>query len=149
MIKIPEADAMALMATKKYCHDCPDWRIQQCLPSAAITDCGLTDEQGARTQLFIELIFNHSQKTKITTIKFTLFKNEMSSRIRVYQLHIKKLPKLSNHDLPHEHVGAARHDGLYEWVNWGYDNALQRFCDQTNIEFVPPVLHPSHFELKP
>ncbi len=149
MIKIAESDARALMAAKKYCNDCPEWRVEVCLPTAATTSCGLVDEDGARTQLTIELIFNHSQRTKITTINFSLFKLEMGSRIRVYQLHIKKLRKISIHDLPHEHIGTARYEGLREWVNWGYDDALERFCEQTNIEFVPPVLHPSHFELKP
>lgn len=149
MIKIPEADARALMAPKKFCNDCPDWRVEACLPSAASTSCGLVDENGVRTQLTVELVYNHSQKTKVVTIKLTLFKLDMGSRIRVYQLHIKKMPKLCDHDRPHEHVGAARKEGLLEWINWGYDDALERFCEQTNIEFVPPVLHPSHFELKP
>jgi hypothetical protein len=145
--KISEDEARALLAYRKVCQDCPAWVFNPCLPSTASVECGLVDENGERTQLTVELLFNTSQKTNTTTIAFSMFKLEMGERIRVYQLHVKKRRKSSEHDLPHEHIGSTRVLGLQEWNNWGYDEALQHFCMQANIEFVPPVCDPAHFEL--
>lgn len=151
MDDIPEAEARALLASRFICPDPSDWAQQRIQPGTHFTECGLVNEQGARTGLHVQLIARTGRKTGITTFKFTVFRLNLRAPQRVYQLHVQQAPRApaDRHNWPHEHWGDHRETGDAAWLNWGYAAAIDHFCRQTNIEFQPPLRDPEHFELRP
>lgn len=150
MKDIPEAEARALLAAQYVCPDPSDWRPVRGQAGTSIVECGLLNADGASVGLHVQLLVRRGLKTGLWTFKFTIFRVTIASLERVYQLHVRQLPKppRDRHQLPHEHVGAWRSEGAAEWLNWDYAEALDHFCRQTNIIFVPPVSDPEAFELR-
>ncbi len=110
----------------------------------------MLDQDGIRTQLLVELIYRHSRKTGLNWYKFTVFLRHAWGLERVYQLDVthSRRPIKDKHSQPHEHIGKRRVNGELSWQKWQMEDVLQRFSEQTKIEFLPPVSHPEAFELK-
>lgn len=151
MRDISRAEAEALLATRHFCIDMPDWRPDKIQSYLERCECGLVNQDGARAGLHVELSFARSPKTGLIEFKFSVFRRKLASTERVYQMHLTKLsrhPK-SWHDFAHEHIGDARVDGTADWLKWSFHDALDYFSQRTNIEFLPPLEDPSVFRLKP
>lgn len=150
MKDIPEAEARALFGAPLFCLDAPDWRPHGVTLGLATLESGLVTEDGIRTGLHIHLLFNRSPKTKIVTFKFTVFQLNFRAPQRVYQLHVSAVARKPKnwHDLAHEHVGDLRVAGDESWLGWGFQEAIDHFCDVTKIAFIPQLNDPEFFELK-
>lgn len=151
MRRIPEAEARTILAQRRECPDCADWEPSKTLIGTFTATSGIVNEDGTRSGLFLELIHYRSQKTRITTYKFSVFQMNPSGPRQVYQLDVRRFPKppKDEHERAHEHIGDSRHDGDKSWDGWSFDDAIKYFCRQTNIDFIPPVEHPENFKLKP
>lgn len=150
MNDIPETEARACLAGKLFCIDAEEWSPMHMQNGAFEITAGLLDSNDVRTQLQVNLIFKHSAKTKFTTYLFGVFKRQPWGIERVYQLDVRqsKLQIHSLHDLPHEHIGSTRIDGDLTWSRWTFDQAMDHFCQQTNIDFSPIIESPMNFSLK-
>jgi hypothetical protein len=149
MRNIPEEEARGLVSRPLICADATDWGAVKIQPGTRIIGAGVIDEDGVGAQMYLELIYRHSHKTKITTYMFTLFKRYSYGKERVYQLEVTQTPRRIKdaHEISHEHMGSARSIGDAAWASWGYDEVLAHFCTQTNITFQPAPAHPEHFQL--
>lgn len=149
MRDIPEAEARALLARPLVCPEAPYWTPHRQQLGTNSLECGLVDADGTRAGLHVHLLVHKGPKTQLSTFKFSVFQMNFGTAERVYQLHIRQAPRPSSnkHDWPHEHLGDVRRIGDAEWLGWGYAKALERFCSQTNITFLPPVNDPEIFEL--
>jgi hypothetical protein len=149
MHNVPESEARALLARPLFCLDADDWVPVRTQPTAQFIEGGLLDEEHARVGLQVQLLVHVGPKTKITKYKFTVFQNYLGDLRRVYQLHIQKLPKITAHDYPHQHMGDLRLQGSDGWLGWDYADALTHFCAETNITFMPGIGDPGEFRLRP
>jgi len=150
MNDIPKEEALALLNYRMTCEDPGDWEPVKVQPGTSILRAGLVDEDGASTQLQVDLMFRRTHKTGLLTYKFTVFKRQIYGHDRVYQLHIvqSKIKIKDAHALPHEHIGASRELGEAKWATWSYDEVLTHFCLRTNITFLPRPSHPEDFQLR-
>lgn len=151
MRDILEEEALQLTSRPLVCEDSPPWSPLKVQPGTVSLGVGVLDEDGVGVQMYVELLYRHSQKTNFTSYKFTLFKRHGYGKDRVYQLDVaqtrKPVQNSHSHSLSHEHMGASRTQGDASWVSWGYDDVLAHFCERTNITFRPLPLHPDHFQL--
>lgn len=151
MRDISRAEAEALLSQQHVCEDMPDWQTDKLQPYLQRCACGLVLPDGTRAGLFVELSFAAPPKTNLIEFKFSVFRKRGASTERVYQMHLNKVarrPK-SWHDFAHEHIGDEREDGTPQWLTWSFHDALDYFCQRTNIQFLPPLEDPSEFRLKP
>lgn len=150
MLDMPAAEARALLALPLVCEDAPDWVPHKLKPGLETMECGLLVEGRVRSGLRVSLEFAVSPKTGVTTYKFTVFLVKLGGLQRVYQLQVNAVARKPKcwHDFVHEHMGHERILGKQEWLDWGFREALNYFCQQTNIIFVPPLADPSVFELR-
>jgi hypothetical protein len=151
MTDAPESEAIAILAKPLFCEDVPGWAHNRLKPDMVSFECGLMQEDRSRAGLHVQLVFARSQKTKIATFKFSVFRMSLGSPQRIYQIEVKATayaPK-NWHDLAHEHMGDARTNGSQEWLKWTFKEALDYFCKRANITFIPPLSDPEAFELKP
>ena len=104
----------------------------------------------SRSGLHIQLQFARSAKTRLATFKFTVFRLNLGAPQRVYQIQVNAVARAPKnwHDMVHEHLGDARIPGGVEWLSWGFKEAIDYFCERTNITFVPPLSDPEVFELR-
>lgn len=149
MLDMPSSEARALLAHPLVCEDAPDWASHKLKPGLETLECGLL-QNGERSGLRVSLEFAVSPKTGITAYKFTVFRVKLGGLQRVYQLQVNAVARKPKcwHDFVHEHMGRERIQGNKEWLDWGFREALNHFCQQTNITFVPPLTDPSVFELR-
>ncbi|WP_305821347.1 hypothetical protein [Massilia brevitalea] len=150
MKDIPKEEALALLNRRLICEEPDPWVPVKLQPGTTQLRAGLIDQDGASTQLQVELMFRRGHKTGLLTYKFTVFRTQLYGHDRVYQLHVvqSKMKIKDAHALPHEHIGASREPGDASWATWGYDDILKHFCHRTNIEFAPNPNHPEDFKLK-
>lgn len=149
----PEDEARALLAIPKICEDAPDWAPDRQLPFTDVIHCGLLDENGASTGLFLSFRFtghkkNIPDKYVMSVMKFV----RGGDQERVYQLEVKQWAAMppTEHHAPHEHIGDARTIGDATWLRWTYGDMLTRFCQTATVEFRPlEPRDPSQFALKP
>lgn len=143
-------EAQELLKTPQRCENPGDWEPEKQQRDTWSLSIGVLDQNGIRTQLQVQLIYRHSQKTGLTWYKFTVFLRHAWGLERVYQLDVTHSlrPIKDKHSLPHEHFGKRRVNGELSWQKWQMKDVLQRFSTQTKIEFLPPVSHPEVFELK-
>jgi hypothetical protein len=148
---MPEDEARALLRAPLICDDPGDWVMD---PSIAFTEriqCGLLSEQGERRGLLLDFRFTGHRRIHRDRYMFTVYKLDRGRHLRVYQLDIQKWPRLPNdrHAWPHEHIGNTRVVGDATWLNWSFDDMLDRFCQTTNVSFQPVKPNdPTHFTLK-
>ncbi|WP_436130961.1 hypothetical protein [Acidovorax sp. LjRoot38] len=149
MLDMPASEARALLAFPLICEDAPEWASHKLKPGLETLECGLL-QNGDRSGLRVSLEFAVSPKTGLTTYKFTVFLVKLGGLQRVYQLQVNAVARKPKcwHDFVHEHMGRERIQGKQEWLDWGFREALDYFCLQTNITFVPPLTDPSVFELR-
>lgn len=147
---IPEAEARDLLKKRYVCEDYDDWAVAKASPESYRLACGLLDEDGSRTNLYVELFAKVSQKTKITHYKFSVMRRRPLDG-RVYQLEVRVFPKALRdpHQRPHEHIGRHKEYGDNAWTQWDFNEVLARFAQQTNIEFRPDLESPLDFRLRP
>jgi hypothetical protein len=149
MNDVPQSEAIALLSHRLICEDAPAWSYNKMRPGMTQLVCGLVQEDGSRSGLYVQLIFARSLKTKICTFKFSVFRTRLSGHMRVYQVQVNAVahnPK-NWHDQVHEHMGDARIEGDQSWLKWTFDQALDYFSKRANITFIPPLLDPEVFEL--
>lgn len=147
---IPEAEARALLSKRYVCDGWGPWAPAKAAPEAFHLICGLLDEDGSRTPLYVELFAKISQKTKVAHYVFSIKRHRPLSG-RIYQLEVKTSPKSLKdaHQMPHEHIGRSTICGNATWMDWGFNEVLTHFAEQTNIEFRPPLESPLDFKLRP
>lgn len=149
MRNIPEAEARNLVSRPLICDDVGIWTPAKIQPGTLILGAGVVDENGISVQMYVELIYRRSYKTKLTVYLFTLFKRYSYGKERVYQLEVTHPPKRIKdmHKLSHEHMGSCRSMGDAKWAEWEYHDVLAHFCAQANITFRPVPAHPEDFQL--
>lgn len=147
----PYAEALVLLAEPLICEEVPAWKENNEKPGLAITECGLMSEDGSRAGLHVVMQVGQSKRTGIVTYKFTVFRMNLGAAQRVYQLQINAVAHAPKnwHETVHEHMGDARIEGSVEWLKWGFYDALDYFCKRANITFIPPLVDPYSFELRP
>lgn len=149
MRNISEEEARALVSFPLRCEGDGDWLPVKIQPATRMLGAGVMNEDGVSTQMYVELIYKHSHKTRMTSYCFTLFKRFGYGKERVYQLAVTQSQRRLNdaHKLSHQHMGDCRTAGDAAWENWGYDEVLAHFCKQCNLTFEPVPRHPEHFQL--
>lgn len=149
MQTIPEAEAISLLSQPLFCEVDGGWTPTKPQPGTMTLGAGVLDEDGVGAQMYVELLYRKSFKTKITTYKFTIFSRRTYGKERVYQLDVVQYPRpvKDAHSLPHEHIGSTRLPGDAKWSKWGYDEVLAHFCVRTNVTFQPVPAHPEDFQL--
>lgn len=149
MRSIPEDEARELVSRPLLCEDPPNWTPAKVQAGTMRLGAGILDIHGVGTQMYVELVYRHSHKTKLTVYLFTLFKRYSYGKERVFQLEVTQTPHRmkDSHRISHEHMGSARMVGDAKWASWGYDEVLAHFCARTNINFRPVPAHPEHFQL--
>lgn len=150
MQDIPESEARALLVELRRCEDAPDWLAIKLQPGSFEVGVGVVDYEGKSANLYVQLLFQRSHKTKIIRYCFSLYKRQRYGLERVYQLQVNHFPRPVHdaHQRSHEHIGKRRVTGDAYWANWRYDDVIAYFCKQTNIAFDPELLHPEYFQLK-
>jgi len=150
MRDLPFLEASAILSAPHICPEMQDWWYDRNQPNLARCATGLVAQNGSRSGLFVELTFVDPPRTKLTEFKFTVFQTQLASRQRVYQMHLNAVARAPKnwHDFAHEHFGDRRFQGSAEWLGWSFPQALDYFCQRTNIRFEPPVRDPSIFELQ-
>lgn len=150
MNDVPESEARALLSRPLSCEDAPPWSFNKLKPGLATLECGLINEDRSRSGLHIQLQFARSPKTHVVSFKFTVFRMNLGAPQRVYQIQVNAVARAPKnwHDIVHEHFGDARIQGDEAWLSWGYNEAIDYFCERTNITFVPPPSDPEAFELR-
>lgn len=150
MQTITESAARALLASRHRCEDVGRWDAQRAQPDAFIISGGVVDEDGIGAKMLIKLAYKVGRKTNIRRYLFTIFRREVYGLVRIYQLEVTQSvqPIKDLHKRSHEHMGDSRTIGDASWDKWSYDDVLARFCQMTNLSFVPPPSHPEQFELR-
>lgn len=150
MHDVPHSEALAFLAEPQICDDA-SWKTNRLNPGLTTLECGLVKQDGSRAGLSVQLQFSRSQKTKIVSFKFTVFKLNLGAHQRVYQLQIGAVARAPTnwHQMVHEHVGDLRIEGKQEWLSWSFQQALDYFCERANISFTPPLVDPEDFQLQP
>jgi|APLak6261702414_1056262.scaffolds.fasta_scaffold18589_1 hypothetical protein len=148
MKDIPEIEARSLLAESTDCIDIGDWQPSRHSGGIFSVECGLL-KNGVYTQLHLELIHSYHAKTKVTHLKFSVFKKTPYGRDRVFQLDINQNPKAFKnvHNRPHCHWGNKKVYGDENWLTWSYDDAITYLIEQTKVRFDPLPTLPS-FELR-
>lgn len=147
MKDIPEIEARSLLAEHTDCVDMGNWQQSRHSSGIFSAECGLL-KNGVFTQLHLDLVHSYNAKTKITHLKFSIFKKTPYGRDRVFQLDINQNPKAFKHvhNRPHCHWGDKRVCGDENWLTWSYDDAITYFIEQTKVRFDQLPTYPS-FEL--
>lgn len=150
MIDIPEAEARALLSSPLRCEGCEGWEPIRTQPSSCTVGAGVVNAIGVGSQLYVQLDYRNSLKTRTVKYVFTVMKRQPYGSDRVYQLEIFQVPKPLKdlHKRSHEHFGDSRSQGAASWNDWEYDDVLAYFSMQTNIAFYPKPPHPEHFQLR-
>lgn len=151
MIDLPFEEASSILSVPHVCQDIEDWWYDKNQPNLARCATGLVGEDGKRSGLYVELLFADPPKTRLIEFKFTVFRMHITTRQRVYQMHLNAVARAPKnwHDFAHEHMGARRIDGTKEWLEWSFPQALDYFSKRTMIRFDPEVQDPSVFRLQP
>lgn len=154
MDSVTEEEARELLSKVHLCEDAEpeDWQVLEKPFGAYSFEQGLVTQSGSNSGLVVELIFYRSPETNLITVKMSVFRQARKQpKIRVYQLHIttKSYNPDNWHDEAHEHFGNGR-SSVPEWKTWrSFNDVLDFFCKQTNIEFKPPLDDPEQLRLKP
>lgn len=146
MQSIPEAEARILLGRQLTCEDATDW-FHGTKPGVLHIQSGLTDANGSRTNLFVDLSVRGGSLTRNARYVFSVFRMNSYGFDRVYQLcvNLTSKPVKDAHNRPHEHIGDLRREGSAAWRKWDYDEILAYFCAQTNIVFLPAPADPEHY----
>lgn len=152
-LSIPEAQARLLLAQPKLCEDAEpeDWNLLDSPVGTFSLELGLVARANSKKiNQVLQLHFRRSPITKLITLKMSIFLQERRQpKVRVYQLHIttKSYNPDNWHEEAHVHIGDSRHP-VPEWRQWKrFDDVIQYFCSQTNIEFKPPLEDPEELRL--
>lgn len=150
MQRVSQAEALALLSKRQICPDMGEWLPDPHLRHMWKCESGVLTEEGIRFPLWVQLLYQHSPKSRKIWFKFSVHHRHPWGTQGVYQLDVEQYIKaLQNvHDRPHEHMGTVRTEGEDAWNNWSFDDVIGHFCQRTNIEFLPPVQHPENFELR-
>lgn len=147
---ISESEARELLNQTLICTDCESWFPEKSSPYTQTASAGLTDGEGVRLQLLLELKVLKHPITRVTKYLFTIYSTYTWGKTRIYQLDIKQTVKSikNSHNLPHEHYGDLRLNGDDSWQFWDYDEVLDYFCQKTGVIFNPKTPSPTTFALK-
>ena len=144
------SEAQRLLGQRLICEDIEDWHADKQQPDTWSCSAGLIREDGVSAKMEVELIHRRSPKTGILVRKMGVFLQHSWGLERVYQLELRHGRKLIKdvHSLSHEHFGNIRTVGNPDWSDWTFVDAMNHFCKQTQIDFVPAVNDPEAFVLK-
>lgn len=132
-------DAQFLLGRLLRCDECGDWTVAPSHPGTLVIDGGVTDEQGRRTRLSVELQVRAQQGSSAITYVFSVFNSIGYDVERVYQLEViqGRARARDAHRRSHEHFGPDRIMGANDWATWSYNELLRYFSSRTNITFSP------------
>lgn len=145
MSNLSEEEALALIAVRGHCDDLDAWRCDPGHEGIWELEGGVQDEAGARHDQFVHL---HVTQSPIPgygiRFLFTLFRRTKFENERIYQLDLRfgYRRMKSPHQCSHEHFGSARAIEAPEGRIWEFEHALARFCQRSNIYFIPPPPSP-------
>jgi len=149
---IPEEEAKQILSMPRVCEDPSDWVDLPRPPGTREFEQGLIDVNGERSGYVVSMLYNRSPKTKLMTLKFSVFQQGRRGDLlgRVYQMQItsSSYDPQDAHGEAHEHVGSGRY-AIPGWERWtGFNDALAYFSTRTNITFSPQIEDPEDFKLK-
>jgi hypothetical protein len=144
MNDVTESEAIRLLGNLSCCDGCTSWTSDAHL-SDHVIQSGLTDSQGNKTGLVLELRCRSDDATKERSYLFTVFHNTPYGTERVYQLAVNQSRRQPRdvHHRSHEHFGGVRTMGTLDWARWSYAEVLGYFSSRTNIVFRPSPPEPS------
>lgn len=147
MSTVSQEEAQVLLGQPLLCADCNDWVLLPARTRKLVVRGGLTDWQGRRMRLTVELQARVLPGAGGMTYIFSVFNSTGYDIERVYQLEVNQGPrrKTNEHRRSHEHYGDARTMGAEVWSTWSYDELLRYFSTRTNIVFNPPPPDPRRF----
>lgn len=144
MRNLSESDARYLLKPLTRAVGAGAWTRSKIHPGTDLFAAGLVDENEVPLALEVELKCIRHQTAGKRRFVFSVFKREKYGLEIVYQLDVTQSarPLKDMHRKPHEHMGVRRTVGAADWREWGYDEVLAYFCEQTHIVFddapVPP-----------
>lgn len=151
MNNVSHAQALALLGQSLLLEGPCEFLPSRHRPWHYVIEQGLVNRtDSTRAGLTVKLEYVITPKAHLRTWQFGVFKAQLGSPSRVYQLTITsaKKPIKDLHRLSHEHMGDCRSEAQPQWSGWTFEQALTYFCSRTNITIEPPLDNPEHLRLR-